>query len=131
MTDSAETGAHRRGVVLCLAAAALFATGGAVLKAPHLSNAQVAGFRSGIAALTMLAFVPAARRGWTWRTLVVGLPCAATFLLFAFGTRLTTAANAIFLQSTAPLWLLALSPWLLGERIRRADVVYMVFLAAG
>ena len=38
--------------------------------------------------------------------------------LFVLSTRLTTAANAIFLQSTAPLYLLLLGPWLLGERVR-------------
>jgi drug/metabolite transporter (DMT)-like permease len=134
MTASAAPdvpGGRARGALLLLAAAALFSTGGAALKSPALSNAQVAGFRSGIAALAMLLFVPGARRGWTGATLLVGLPCAATFLLFAFGTRLTTAANAIFLQSTAPLWLMLLSPWLLRERIRRADVVFMGVLAVG
>jgi drug/metabolite transporter, DME family len=125
-----ETG-HRRGELLVLAAAALFSTGGAVLKSPSLSHAQVAGFRSGIAVVAMLLFVPAARRGWTPRALLVALPCAATFLLFVFATRLTTAADAIFLQSAAPLWLLALSPWLLRERIGRADLVFMGALGAG
>lgn len=131
------TGAgHARGDLLVLAAAALFSTGGAALKACDLPGAQIACYRAGIAALAMLLFVPAARRAFapgalTLRTVIVGVPYAATLLLFAFSNRLTTAANAIFLQSTAPLWMLLLSPWLLGERIRRADVAFLVVLAGG
>jgi drug/metabolite transporter (DMT)-like permease len=46
-------------------------------------------------------------------------------------TKLTTAANAIFLQSTAPLYILLLSPILLGERFRRDEVPYLLLLAVG
>ena len=46
-------------------------------------------------------------------------------------TRKAAAANTIFLQSTAPLYLLVLGPWLLSERIRRADVALMTSLALG
>lgn len=132
-----ESGAgHARGDLLVLAAAALFSTGGAALKACDLPGAQIAGYRAGIAALAMLAFVPDARRAFapgafTLRTVIVGVPYAATLLLFAFANRLTTAANAIFLQSTAPLWMLLLSPWLLGERIRAADVAFLAVLGGG
>jgi drug/metabolite transporter (DMT)-like permease len=61
----------------------------------------------------------------------VGAAYAATLILFVLATRLTTAANAIFLQSTAPLYLLLLGPWLLREPIRRADVVYILAIAMG
>ncbi|MCE9638306.1 MAG: DMT family transporter [Planctomycetes bacterium] len=120
-----------RGAFLVLAAAALFSTGGAALKSPTLTNWQVAGARGAIAAVAMLLMVPAARRAWSPRTLLVGCAYAATLMTFAFATRLTTAANAIFLQSTAPLWMLLLSPWLLRETIRRSDVIFMAVLAFG
>jgi drug/metabolite transporter (DMT)-like permease len=45
--------------------------------------------------------------------------------------RLTTAANTIFLQSTAPLYLLVLSPWLLKEPIRRQDLGFMAVVGVG
>jgi uncharacterized integral membrane protein len=54
-----------------------------------------------------------ARRGWTWRVFVIGLAYAATLTLFVLANRLTTSANTIFLQSTAPLYLALLAPWLL------------------
>ncbi len=52
-------------------------------------------------------------------------------VLFVAANKLTTAANTIFLQSTAPLYVLLLSPWLLRERPGRADVLYMLALAGG
>jgi drug/metabolite transporter (DMT)-like permease len=114
-----------------LAAAGLFSTGGAAIKATGLTGWQVAAFRSGTAALALALLLPAVRRGWTWRTWLVGLAYAATLLLYVLANKLTTAANAIFLQSTAPLFLLLLSPWLLRESVRRRDVLFLLALAAG
>jgi drug/metabolite transporter (DMT)-like permease len=123
------TGAAAR---LRLAAAALlFATGGAAIKAAHFGAWQIAGFRSGIAALTLLLLLPAARRGWTWRAGLVGISYAATLVLFVLANRLTTAANTIFLQSTAPLYLLLIGPWLLHEPVRRRDLAVMAAVGAG
>ncbi|MGH7628861.1 MAG: DMT family transporter [Gemmatimonadales bacterium] len=112
-------------------AALLFSTGGAAIKAAEFDAWQIAGFRSGIAALTLLLLLPAARRGWTWRAAVVGTSYAATLVLFVLANRLTTAANTIFLQSTAPLYLLLLAPWLLHERPRRRDLMVMAAVGAG
>jgi drug/metabolite transporter (DMT)-like permease len=114
-----------------VAAAALFSTGGAAIKATSLTSWQVAGFRSGIAAAAVLLLVPASRRGWSWRTPVVGIAYAATLLLFVLANKLTTSANAIFLQSTAPLYLLLLGPLLLKEPIRRRDLGFMLAIGVG
>ncbi len=114
-----------------IAAAALFSTGGAAIKATSLASWQVAGFRSGIAAVAVLLLVPASRRRWTWRTPVVGVAYAATLLLFVLANKLTTSANAIFLQSTAPLYLLLLGPLLLKEPIRRRDLGFMLAIGVG
>lgn len=114
-----------------LGAALLFSTGGAAIKATTLSSMQVASFRSGVAALAILLFLPAARRGWTRRSVLVGIAYAGTMIQFVAATKLTTAANTIFLQSTAPLYVLLLSPYLLGERARRSDLVYMALMSVG
>ncbi|MEM7052399.1 MAG: DMT family transporter [Acidobacteriota bacterium] len=114
-----------------LVAAALFSTGGAAVKAITLSGWQVAGLRSGIAALVLLFALPAARRRWSWASVAIGISYAATMILFVLANKLTTAANTIFLQSTAPLYILLLGPWLLDERVHRRDLVYMLALALG
>ena len=116
--------------LLVVAAALLFSTGGAGIKAAAFSGVQVSTLRSGIAAVVLMLFV---RGGLTLSTPVlgVGVVYGATLTLFVLGTKLTTAANAIFLQSTYPLYVLLLSPFLLGERISRRDIVYLASIAAG
>ena len=81
--------------------------------------------------MVILVLMPEARRNWTWRAAAVGLSYALTLVLFVTANKLTTAANAIFLQSTAPLYLLILSPLILKERIRRSDLLTMTVVAAG
>ncbi len=125
--SSARTSDH----LMILAAALLFSTGGAAVKLCSLNAWQVASLRSGIAAIALLTFLPQARRGWNWRTWLVSVAYAATMILYVLANKLTTAANAIFLQSTAPLYILLLGPLLLSERVERRQIPYMFALAGG
>jgi drug/metabolite transporter (DMT)-like permease len=120
-----------RNRLLLVAAAVLFSTGGAAIKAVALSGWQVASFRSAVAAAVLLVALPEARRGWSWRIAPVAAAYAGTLIFFVLATRLTTAANAIFLQSTAPLYLLVLGPFLLREPIHRSDIWYILAIGAG
>ncbi len=117
--------------LLLLLTALLFSTGGAAIKATQLTSWQVAGFRSAIAAGAVVLLVPEARRGWNSRVLLVACAYASTLLCFVLANKATTAANAIYLQSAAPLYVLALSPWLLQERIRRHDALFGAVVAFG
>jgi DME family drug/metabolite transporter len=114
-----------------LAAAALFSTGGAAFKAVTLTAWQVAGARSAVAVVVLLLAIPEARGRWTWRMVPVAAAYAATLVLFVVANRLTTSANAIFLQSAAPLYVLLLGPLLLHEPIQRSHVFYMAAVAGG
>ncbi len=112
-------------------AAVLFSTGGAAIKWVGLGGWELAGFRAGIALVTILTLVPETRRGWSWRTALVGCAYAATTLLYVQSNRHTTAASAIFLQSTNPLFILMLAPWLLGEHATRRDLLQMAVMGLG
>jgi drug/metabolite transporter (DMT)-like permease len=114
-----------------LGAALLFSTGGAAIKATALNAWQVAGFRSAVAGVAIFLLVPAARRGWTWHVVPVGIAYAATLTLFVMANKLTTSANAIFLQSAAPLYMLIFGPLLLKELVRRRDLAFMAPVVLG
>jgi drug/metabolite transporter (DMT)-like permease len=116
---------------MVLTAALLFSTGGAAVKMTSLTGWQVASLRSGIAAVALLLLLPAARRGWSWRSILVGCAYAGTMISYVLANKLTTAANAVFLQSTAPLYILLIGPLLLSETIRRRQLFFMIALAAG
>lgn len=125
-----------------LGAALLFSTGGAAIKAAHFTSWQVAGLRSGVAAIAILLLVPEARRlslspggGGTsrqfGRAALVAVAYAATLILFVLANKLTTAANTIYLQSTAPVYILLLGPLLLREPIKARDLGFLAVVAAG
>jgi drug/metabolite transporter (DMT)-like permease len=105
-----------------LVAALLFSTGGAAIKWTALSSWQVASFRSGVAFLALLVILPGARRDWSWKSAAVGIAYAGALICYAVANKLTTAASVIFLQSTAPLYIVVLGPWLLKEPNRRRDL---------
>jgi drug/metabolite transporter (DMT)-like permease len=111
--------------------ALLFSTGGAAFKAASLTGWQVASFRSLVAATVLVIAIPATRRGWRLSMIPIALAYAATLVLFVLANRLTTSANAIFLQSTAPIYVLLIGPWLLNETIRRHDIAYILCVGAG
>lgn len=113
------------------AAALLFSTGGAAIKGNSLTAWQVASFRSLVAAVAVWLLLPGVRRGWSWRHFVVGVAYAGTLVSFVAATKFTTAANAIFLQSTAPAYLMFLSPLLLKERLRKSDFFLLLGVGAG
>src|SRR6266511_170403 len=114
-----------------IVAAVLFSSGGAAIKFCSFGAWQLAAFRAALAMLTILVLLPEARRGWNWRTIVVGVAYAATTLLYVQANKHTTAASAIFLQSTSPLFILLLAPLLLGEHATRRDIGQMAIMAVG
>jgi DME family drug/metabolite transporter len=117
--------------LLLMAAAFLFSTGGAAIKAITLTPWQIACFRSAIAALSLGLFIPDGRRNWRWELVPVAAAYAATLVTFTLATRMTTSANAIYLQSSAPLYLLLIGPLVLKEPLRRSDLLFLLAVACG
>lgn len=121
----------RKGRLLLLSTALLFSTGGAAIKGTILSAWQIAGLRSAIAATLLWLWAGRQINLRDWRIWPVAIAYAATMVTFVAATKLTTAAAAIFLQSTAPVYVLILSPLLLKERPRRIDLIAGSVIAAG
>jgi len=126
------TGGRRKtkAILQVIGAAVLFSTGGAAIKTAAFSALQVASIRSGIAAAMLLVCFKGRTR-WSRPVAAIAVVYAATLVLFVGATKLTTAASAIFLQSTAPLYVALLAPVLLRERFRRRDVTILVAVGVG
>ncbi len=129
-------------VILLLCAVLLWSTSGLMIKLSTLNPIALAGGRSAIAALVMLLWIRhvnrrAGRRRlnpvFTWSAAQVGgsLAMVFTFVLFISATQLTSAANAIFLQFTAPLYVALFGAWFLGERPKPADWWAMAVIVVG
>jgi drug/metabolite transporter (DMT)-like permease len=109
----------------------LFSTGGTAIKLCGFGPWQVATGRAFVAVVAMVVLLPEARRSWSWHAGLVGLPYASAALCYIFANKLTTAASAIFIMASDPLFVLALSPLLLREQVTRRDLEYMAALGVG
>ncbi len=126
-------------LVLC---AVLWSTSGLFIKLVGWQPLSIICLRSAVAAVVLLAFLalsrragdPSAPRLFTRLTALelLGAACyVTTQLTFVTATKLTTAANAIFLQYTAPLYVLLFGWFFLHERPRRADWLTMPLIFLG
>ena len=114
-----------------LAGALLLSTGSTVIKAVHLSAFELAGWRAVVITLFLLIAVRPSRQCWDRKLVPAAVAHAVTTILFMVGNKLTSAATAIFLQYTAPVYLLALGPWLLKEPVTWRDVVLVMLMIGG
>jgi drug/metabolite transporter (DMT)-like permease len=131
VTEEIDRRELRRARLLLLFAAVMFSTGGTAIKAASLEGPQIGGLRSLVGVIAVLLLSGAARRLPPPRAWLVGIAYAGTVVLFAIANRMTTAANTIFLQSTAPVYVLLAAPLLLGERIVRRDLIFVGVCALG
>ncbi|HEY5865168.1 MAG TPA: DMT family transporter [Candidatus Tectomicrobia bacterium] len=115
-------------LVLC---AVLWSTGGLLIKWIAWPALAVAGLRSALAAVVLLLFLREWRGGWSWWLGSGALAGAASMLGFVIATKLTAAANAIFLVYTAPLYVALLSPWVLREPVRRGEWLTILLALLG
>ncbi len=118
-------------VVLILFAVLLWSTGGLFIKMTTLDAFAVNAGRSLLAALTVAVFTFHKGLRLDKFTLLTSFLYAATLTSFVYANKNTTAANAIFLQYTAPLYILILSPFVLKEKFRFADLITVIFCLAG
>lgn len=114
-----------------VAAAVLWSTGGLFIKWTTLSGLELSFGRSLLAALTVALFTRHEGFGLNRVTAVASVLYAALLVLFVLATKQTTAANAIFLQYTAPVYLLILEPLIYKEKFRRRDLIVVIACVAG
>lgn len=123
---------HRRAVLALLTAALLWSLGGLLIKWVDWNPLAIAGMRSLIgAALLAALFRQQLRFTGSFEQLGVALTYAGTVVLFVVANKLTTAANAILLQYTAPLYVILFSPWFLGEAASRRDWLCLIAILLG
>ncbi len=116
----------RAGRLLIAGAALLWSSGGLAIKLVPLPAAGVAFWRSLLTVVFLVLVLRPGLQRWrraSWTTAVI---YALMILSFISATKMTTAANAIFLQYTAPLYVLLFAPLLLKEPFRTADAVTLV-----
>jgi DME family drug/metabolite transporter len=126
-----KSGSQFPPLLFVLAAALLWSTGGLFIKWVTLSGLELSFGRSLLAAITVAIFTRREGFGLNGVTALASLLYAALLLLFVLATKETTAANAIFLQYTAPVYLLIFEPLFYKEKFRSRDLIVVIFCVLG
>ncbi len=122
---------HYRGVGLALATGVLWSLGGPLIKWVEWNPLAIAGARSAIATVILMVVLRRPRITWSLAQVGGAMAYAATVILFVAATKLTTAANAILLQYTSPVYAALLGWWFLGERVTWGDWITIAVVIGG
>lgn len=116
-----------------LICAALWSVAGIFIKLIPWNGFAVAGMRSLIAGLTIAVYMLITRRRYilSHRTVIGGIMTAGVYTCFTVANKLTTAANAIVLQFTCPVFIVILSAIFLKQKIRKNDLAVVIATLAG
>ena len=117
--------------LMLIIAAFLWSLGGLFIKLVDLSPIIIAGIRSLGAAVVFIFYIKKPK--WYWGKYFIGgiLFYSSMVILYVVSIRLTTAANAIFLQFTAPLWVVIFGYFILKETVSKFDILAMLFIFLG
>ena len=118
-------------IVFLILTAVLWSSSGLIVKIMDWRPLSILSARSVIASLLFLVYLRRLPTRWSRWQIIGAIGYAGAQSLFIMATKLTTAANAIFLQYTSPIYIALLGYWLLHERPRRADWIAMPVIFAG
>lgn len=122
---------ERKGVLLVIAAALLWSTGGVAIKSVDAGPLVISFYRSSVAAVVLFAFMRPKVPKFTPGFAAAVFSYAACLTTFVMATKWTTAANAIFIQYTGVFWVMLLSPLVLREPLHRRDLIAVAVAFAG
>ncbi len=124
---------RKKAIMYLVITAVLWSTGGLLIKLVEWNPVAIAGARSGISAMVMMIYLrkPIQLRGIGRMQLLGAISYAALVILFVTANKLTTSANAILLQFTAPIWVALFSGWILKEEIRKSDWAAVIAVVCG
>jgi drug/metabolite transporter (DMT)-like permease len=130
LSNTVQQRSHIQAVLLLLTAAILWSFGGVLIKLIVWNPLAISGMRSAIAGLFLFLFLRKPRITFSKVQIACAVAYACTTTAYVVGNKLTTAANVILLQYTAPIYVALFGSWFLNERARLFDWV-VIFISLG
>jgi drug/metabolite transporter (DMT)-like permease len=118
-------------ILFLVITAILWSLGGMLIKSVNAHPLAIAGVRSAISAVVFLLVLGKPQINGSAAQIGAAVSYAGTVIFFVLATKATTAANAIFLQYTAPIYVAFLSSWLLKEKTKNLDWVTVSIVFGG
>lgn len=131
LDENGATGNRYKGIIAAAIAFVLWSTGGIFIKLIDWNPVAISGSRSLIAAMVLLIYVRKPKITKSKPMILGAIAYAATVMCFVLANKLTTSANAILLQYTAPIFVAVLGVWILKEKIQWYDLVSIVVVFLG
>lgn len=131
MTLLKQLSSHQAGILAVVVAAIIWSTGGLFIKLLPFDPFTILFYRSAIAAVLFGYICRRKLFAVNRKTLIAVLFYTGLLVCFVVATKLTTAANAIFLQYTAPIYVLLMEPLLFRLKLERINVVTILVCIAG
>lgn len=122
---------RRKAILYLILAAMLWSTAGVLVKALDWQPLSILAGRGIFTSILFIIYMRRLPKKVTRWTLLAAGGSIATQFLFVTSTKLTTAANSIFLQYTAPIYVVLLAYWLLREKPSRTDWIAMAIIFLG
>jgi drug/metabolite transporter (DMT)-like permease len=122
---------HQTGIIAVVTAAVLWSSGGLFVKLITLTPMQISFFRCAIAALTFAVIFRKQILQYNLLTFVNSFFYAGVLICYVIAMKTTTAANAIFLQSTAPIYVLIFEPLLNKSKYEKSNIVTITICFLG
>jgi len=122
---------HNKGILAVFLTAILWSSGGLFIKLISLDSMELSFFRCAIAAVVFALMFRKRILKLNSLALLNSFAYAAVLILFVIATKTTTAANAIFLQSTAPIYVLIFEPLLTKTKWERINIITIVVCFLG
>ncbi len=120
-----------KAILFLVLAAMMWSIGGLLIKSINSNPLAIAGIRSGISAIIILIAVGKPKLNWSIAQIGAALSYTGMVVLFVVATKNTTAANAILIQYTAPVYVAFLGAWLLKEKVKLLDWITIVIVLGG
>lgn len=118
-------------IVLLILTGVMWSFGGLFIKSVNAHPLAIAGIRSAISCIIITLYVKKPKFTWSFAQIGAAVAYASTVILFVASNKFTTAANAILLQYTAPIYVALLGAWLLKEKPRTIDWITMFVVLCG
>jgi drug/metabolite transporter, DME family len=122
---------HQIGLLAIFTAAIMWSTGGLLVKLVTFNAMQISFFRCSIAAVVFIILFRKRLLLVNRFTFLTAVFYASVLIAYVIALKLTTAANAIFLQSTAPIYVLIFEPIILKTTYNRINIITIAVCTVG
>jgi drug/metabolite transporter (DMT)-like permease len=122
---------HQKGLIAVFADAIFWSSGGLLIKIITLTPMQISFFRCSIAALTFAVIFRKKILQYNFLTVLNSFFYAGVLIFYVIAMKTTTAANAIFLQSTAPIYVLIFEPIINKTKYEKSNIITIIICFFG